>query len=84
MSKTPGLQFSCDVCNASKEENHGRWRVMFNISLMQIPGFAIYDWNDALATMADAAHACGDRCAHTLLERAMALSAARKSLGVPA
>lgn len=73
MSKSPALQFACDVCNTAKEQQDGRWRVMLRISIMEISGYAIYDWDDALATMVDASHACGDRCTHTLLERALAL-----------
>jgi len=81
MSRAKSLQFACDNCNAAKEENNGRWRVMLSMSLMGIPGIAIYDWNDQLATIVDANHSCGDRCQQILLERALALQAARAKAG---
>jgi hypothetical protein len=84
MSKSAALPFACDVCNDPKGPAHGRWRVMLRVSVMDISGYAIYDWNDQLATMADANHTCGDRCTQTLLERALALSAARKGISVTA
>lgn len=81
MSRATSLQFGCDVCSSAKEENNGRWRVTIAISLMGVKGFAVYEWNDQLATMVDANHTCGDRCQHTLMERAFALQAARAKAG---